>query len=336
MSDDKLIVQSSKLKTIFTIIGFLTLITALVGLAWFVKSMYDTNLQLRSEIIEQKNLTKTLIRASNRWVTKKDLKENLKGVLTAKDRVALEKDLRKLNAKLVAVGKTIGTVEGKITSLEKSDKEGKENKVEKCEDGRIVDVHGYTKHEQIKELKDSNNAPVAKVKFNAAERKPWSYEIYKRNYYITTVVGRKSSGQLTFHHTLKYRIFDKSYPVSLMSSKYVQLPRSNGFFWWNPKLDLGVFGGGVVYGGGDLFSFGGEFGFSLSSYGATKVDSIWRFFRFGIGYDAERHTARFSLAPVMFNLGRTLPLLTNLYIIPQLGFDTDGGLSVGLGFGVQL
>jgi len=131
MSDKIIVAQTSKLKTIFMVLGFISVIVVLGILIWFAKSMYDENLKLRSEMVAQKRLTETLIRSSTKWATKKDLKASLGDMLTKKDRLALEKDLKALNAKLVAVGKTVGSVKEKIASLEKSDKEGKENKIEK-------------------------------------------------------------------------------------------------------------------------------------------------------------------------------------------------------------
>lgn len=345
MTNTPIIIQSSKFKIFSIIIGFIIVVVILGVLAWFVKSMRDENVRLRSEVTEQKKLTETLIRSSTHWATKKDLDASLKDIFSKEDYKALKKDMNSLNAKMLAVGKTIGSVKEKIALLEKSDHQGKPNVVEKCDDGRIVDVHEYTKNAQVKDLKDINNAPVGVITFNAAKKKPWSYRIYKHDYYIATVVGRRSSGQLTFHHTLKYKIpgqSDKLYPINLTSSKYIQLPESNKFFWWNPKLDLGLFVGGMVFSMGDgpgrnsLFSFGGELGFSFSSYGTTRIDSLWRFFKIGVGYDASRQAARFSLTPVLFNLGKPLPILTNLYIAPQVGFDTGGGLTISFGLSLQL
>jgi hypothetical protein len=268
----------------------------------------------------------------------------MKDVLSKEDLKAVKDDLKTVGASLTAVGRTVGSIRRKVSALEKSDREGPPNpEVVKCDDGRIIDVHGYTKAPQIKELEDGNEAPVAKAEFNAAKAKPWKYEVYERSYHLTTVVGKKDSGQLTFHHVLEYGVpghSDKTFPVKLATSEYLQIPRSRQMYWWSPGIDVGVFAGGRVFsiGGdpGDIFSFGADLGFSFSSYGRTKADSLLRFFRLGAGYDAQHNAAHFSFAPVQVNLGDPIPLLTNLWLWPYIGLDTGGALNVGGSVGLRL
>jgi hypothetical protein len=113
-------------------------------------------------------------------------------------------------------------------------------------------------------------------------------------------------------------------------------------FWLNPTLDVAVFAGGTVYGFADgpgrnsILSTGVDVGVSLSSYGETKADSVLKLFRIGLGYNMERQAGQLSVAPVTFNVGKPLPLITNLYIIPFVAIDTAGGLTLNLGLGLQL
>lgn len=254
--------------------------------------------------------------------------------------------MKYLDSRLHVVGRTVGTIHNKVAKLQASDKEGDENKVVQCNDGRIVDIYGYTKKTQIKNIKDINEAPIAEVKFNAAKEKPWSYEVYKRDHRLATIIGKKDSGQLTFHHKLEYSIPDinpeKFYNIELISSEYLQMPLKKRFFWLNPKLDINAFMGGRVhqfaYGPGnpnEIVSLGLDVGISLSSYGETKINSLFRMFRFGIGYNASRQGGHLSFAPIAFNVGHPLPLLTNLYFTPQVGIDTGGGITINLGIGNQ-
>jgi hypothetical protein len=343
MTEERIVITTSKFSSIMTLIG-VVLVAGLIIVGYFAwKSLSDENQKLRSEIVEFKQLTDTLVRSSNKWATKDDLKEQLKNLLGKEDLKALENDMSSLDSRLSAVGRTVGTIKRKVASIESSDRVGPENPNPViCEDGKLVDIHGYTKKAQIKEIKDSNEAPLAEVEFNAAKKKPWSYEIYKRNYRLVTVVGRKESGQLTFHHKLEYSILGKHYKVNLLSSDYMQVSLKSKMFWLNPKLDLNFFVGGNVHGFAQgpgrpesLVSLGVDVGLSLSSYGETEVDSWFRLFRFSVGYNAERQAAHFSFAPFAFNIGKPLPLLTNLYLTPQLGIDTAGGLTVNLGVGPQ-
>jgi len=337
----------SKWRTIIMIVGVSVAIVLILAVGGLLKKLSDDNAALRSEVTQFKQLTIDLVRSSTTWATKADLDEKLKNLLTKEDRDALQKDLNDLKATLVAVGNTVGSLKSKVSDLEKSTSEGPQNpNPEKCADGRLIDTYGYTKAPQIKEMTDANEAPLASVSFNAAKEKPWQYNIYEKKFHLTTALGRQENGQLAFYHTLNYDVPSKStkqYKIELTSSEYLQVPESRKMFWWNPVLDIGAFAGANVHslaigpGRSDgLFSFGAEFGFSFSSYGYTKVDSLWRFFRLGIGYDAERRAAHFSFAPATFNVGDPLPLITNLWLYPYVGIDSGGGLLVGGGIGFQL
>jgi len=342
---ERIVVTPSKFNSIITVVG-VVLVMGLIVVGYFAwKKLTEENAMLRSQITEFKQLTETLVRSSNKWVTKSDLESQVKNLLSKDDLNALEKDLGSLDARLTAVGRTIGTVNRRVAALEKSDREGSENtNLERCSDGRLVDVHGYTKRPQIKELKDSKSAPVADVQFDASKAKPWSYDVHRRDHKLVTVVGKREGGQLTFHHKLEYSMPGKDpkkwYSIDLLSSDYIQVPLKNKMFWFNPILDLNFFAGGRVYGfangqgePGNIISIGADVGLSLSSYGETRADSWFRLFRLGLGYNAERKAAHLSFAPFLFNIGKPLPLLTNLYLSPQIGIDTAGGLTVNLGIG---
>jgi len=350
MSEQQIVVTSgnSKLTLIFGVILVALLIGAGVVGYFAYKSLTEDNARLTNEVVQFKKLTEDLVRSSTKWATKQDLENDLKTLMTKEDLATLQADLDKLGSKLTAVGKTVGEVKRKVALLEASDREGTETTPPAVcrETGDPIDVHGYTKKVQIKELKDSNAAPIAKAEFDASKEKPWNYEVYGREYRLTTVVGEKDSGQLTFHHQLKYAVPsqdpEKQYPVSIISSDYSQVPLSSKWFWLNPRIDANFIVGGMVYkfatGPGrpdNILSMGADVGISLSSYGETKVDSWFRLFRFGLGYNVERQAGSFSFAPFAFNVGKPLPLLTNLYLTPQVAIDTGGGITVNLGIGPQ-
>jgi hypothetical protein len=349
MSEQHIVVSSGSRLTSILSFALVALLIGAVIVGYFAyKSLMDENAKLQNEVVQFKQLTESLVRSSTKWATKKDLETDLKDLMTKDDLKLLQKDLDKLDSRLTAVGRTVGSVKRKVAKLEASDREGKENPpVKICkETGDPIDVHGYTKKVQIKELKDSNTAPVARAEFDAAKKKPWNYEVYGKEYKLTTVVGKKDSGQMTFHHQLKYAIPSKDpnklYPVNILSSDYKQVPEKSKWFWLNPRLDVNFIAGGAVYKFADgpgrsdnILSMGADVGISLSSYGPTKVDSWFRMFRFGLGYNIERQAASLSFAPFAFNLGKPLPLLTNLYLTPQVAIDTGGGLTVNMGIGPQ-
>jgi hypothetical protein len=325
------------------------LVVCLIVAGYFAyKSLLDENAKLKNEIVSFKLITKNLARSSTEWATKSDLEKSLKTLMNKKDLRLLKDDLESLKSKLVAVGSTIGSVKRKIAKLEKSDSEGEEKQpVKICkETGDPIDIHGYTKKTQAKKIKDRNSAPVVDVEFDASKDKPWSYEVHGRKYRIITAVGKKDSGQMTFHHQLYYSVpsYDpnKLYPIEILSSEYKQRKLGSKFFWLNPCLDVNFVVGGAIYkftnGFGrydNTLSIGADVGLSLSSYGETKIDSWIRMFRLGLGYNSERRSGSLSFTPVLFNIGKSLPLLTNLYLSPQVAIDTGGGILLNMGIGPQ-
>lgn len=343
MADKIVIVQSKFTSIITTIIAVsILLLMVIVFFAW--KSIRDENIVLRNQVVEFQKLTNSLVRSSVKWATKDDLNNAMKNSLSKEDLQSVKDDLEKLGARLSAVGSTIGSIQRKVAELEASDKEGPENSVITCSDGKIVDTYGYTKHPQIKELQDINKASLASVQFDASKEKPWNYEVFKRDYNLTTIVGKKDDGQYTFYHTLNYSVpdkdKDKKYTIQLTSSEYLQTPLKNTMYWLNLILDLNVFAGGKVWefnkGDGrpdNILSAGFDVGISFSSFGETRADSVFRLWRLGMGWNIEREAFHFSFAPFTFNVGKYLPLFTNLYLTPQVAIDSAGGMTVNLGVG---
>lgn len=349
MADERVVVYpSSKATIVLLCIGIGLIGLLLVAGFYGYKLLMAENQVLKSDVVEMKKLTDTLIRSSTTWVSKDDIDNKLKSLMTRGDLAALQEDLKKLDSRLTSVGLTVGSLARKVAQQERSDSVGPENTVvERCADGKLIDKYEYTKKPQIKLLTDTNVAPLAEVKFDAASDKPWSYEVYKRNFELITVVGKKESGQLTFHNSLSYKVPDKTgekkYNIELLSSEFIQTPEAVRMFWLNPKLDVNVFVGGRVrqFSGGygdyeNVLSLGVDLGVSLSSYGKNKNDSIFRLFRMGVGYDVNRKAAQFSIAPLTFNAGYYLPFFSNLYLSPRLGFDTGNAISISLGLGFQL
>lgn len=346
MEERLVVIPQSRLPMIGFFVGVALIVgLGIVGYLGYRQLMLE-NALLRSEVTEFKQLTDTLVRASTQWTTKSDLKDSLANLMTTDDLKALRADIRRQGAAISAVGRTVGQLDGRIARLEQSDSQGPTNgEVVKCEDGRLVDVHRYTERTQTKRVKDNNDASLADVTFDASKNKPWDYKVFGRQFNLTTVVSKKDSGQLNFYNVLKYKTEadgTKEFPITLSSSEFKQVNPESKFYWLNPRLDLGVFAGVTalnvpILGNNDtLASAGADLGLSLMSYGETKVESWWRFVRLGAGYNLNRKAFQLSVAPALFNVGKVLPLITNMYLGPNVGLDSGGGLIINLGLGVQL
>jgi len=306
---------------------------------------YFQNSELAGKIADFRKVTDTLVRSQTEIVSKKDLEKALKKHLTNKDIDNLKKDLKEMNAILRSVGITIGKLERKVKYNQKSDKQGKSKEtVVICkEDGRPIDIHGYTKASQIKIVKDKNEADLADVTFDASSKMPWSYEVLDREFYLSTAIGKKKDGSNIYYHSLKYKVpgrhKNKLFNIPITSSAYKQQVNDRQWFWFNPTIDLSISLGGVIYSIDsitNLWSLGVDLGLSLSSYGRTEADNLWKFFRFGLGYDTVQNSAFLSFSPALFNFADPMPLLTNLYIVPKISFDHYGNLTISLGLSVGL
>jgi hypothetical protein len=100
--------------------------------------------------------------------------------------------------------------------------------------------------------------------------------------------------------------------------------------WWNPKLDLQV-GAGTNH---KLdFNWLADIGISISAYGKTPDDLRMRFFRVGAGLTNNGFSLSFS--PVIYNVAKHLPLLSNLWLGPYAGYDF-GIMTEQFGLGMSL
>lgn len=88
-------------------------------------------------------------------------------------------------------------------------------------------------------------------------------------------------------------------------------------FWWNPHLDLGVGIGGSLKPNATGIA---EVGISLMGHGVTKDDLNWRFVRFGLGASTNKGFTM-TISPVQYNIGKNIPLCSNLWLAPYAGYD---------------
>jgi hypothetical protein len=106
---------------------------------------------------------------------------------------------------------------------------------------------------------------------------------------------------------------------------------SASFYWFCPKIDVGLFGGLSR----DIsFAGGGTFGLSIMGYGLTKNDLSFKVLRLGLDFYGE--DLGVSVSPVMWNAGSVLPLVSNIWLSPYVGFDLSGLKSGGIQLTVGL
>jgi hypothetical protein len=100
------------------------------------------------------------------------------------------------------------------------------------------------------------------------------------------------------------------------------------FRWFNPKLEIAL--ANLLSVDNGSFKAVPEIGLSVMSYGETADDLSWRVLRAGASYTGDG--VGLSLSPGSYNLGKQLPLVSNVWLSPTytwLEADHWVGLSLG-------
>lgn len=99
--------------------------------------------------------------------------------------------------------------------------------------------------------------------------------------------------------------------------------------WFDWRLDLGVTYG--FYKNLD-HGIGGELGLSMISYGNPSI-LTWRFLRGSVGLNSR--DIFLGISPIQYNIGAPLPLLSNLWITPELAYGLNTKSYI-LGIGISV
>ena len=286
--------------------------------------------------ISQKNITDSLQRADTKRA------ESTRDLKVFSDQIGLDlsdvdRDLRKIGSEIQAVSTTEVRTTKIIHINSGSDSSTPSNvEVPECpNDGRPIDVHGYTKRVESKRLKNSAGLTVADVSFEAANKAAWNTSVYGINYRINSVIGRTKSGQVTLHTELLATNPEvepeKAYRIDGVDSRVLQAPApSPEFSFWDPAVYL--LGNAAVGVSPEIsFSLSIGFGFSIFSYGDN-----WRFLGITAGFDAYQQEFRASLIPVFFNIGGPLPFFDDLFLYLDVGVSHEADISIGFGISTRL
>lgn len=106
--------------------------------------------------------------------------------------------------------------------------------------------------------------------------------------------------------------------------------RSKKFFWWAPHVDIGLIAGGGFPGG---LVGGGSMGFSVMGYGLTDNDLQIRMLRLAVslsGAMGSKLLPGIGVTPAQYNLGEHIPLISNLWVGPHVGYKLDGSWFLAL------
>lgn len=320
-------------------------ISFLIGLLLFVihrqNEINNRQLAIESSIVEQKELSNNILRGQATYASKKDIEKFIKDQGFSLNEI--KSDLNKLQAGIVATSRTSVVSTGTFYKNVPSTALGKINESyepPKCEDGTLclnTDKHGYFLSQQkvdVSERFKDINIPIGTIGFSAWEKNPWEVEIKSRKYSLSSVLGRDENERIYLYSNFSIEIDGEEHTVPISSSEIKQeFPEAN-FSFFNPRLFLGA-DAGI-----NLSSITGEFSPSLNiaimSYGRFKKSPDISILQVGAGIGVASQKFEVNISPVLYNIGKHIPLMNNFYVGPSMHINTDADVSVMMASRVAL
>jgi hypothetical protein len=312
-------------------------------------SLSDKQDQLESSVVEMKQLADNIVRSQSEYVSQEDFKTRLDGLDLDVD--AIKDDVKKLGARIDGISTFLAVSHGYKETDKPSDHTWPKpiNGTGGSDSGDPVipvdcsstdcDPFGYLNNAQVKDLFEKFpdiNIPFGMVTFKAWSSTPWDTEVYERKYKVTTVLAEDREGKRYVYNKFSIGVGEKDYEVPIQSAEYVQEMPEAQFEWWNPRIAIGFsagLGGRTSQPEEDdswvFASLAPMLYFSPFSYGSSRLKPDFLALQVGAGYDLVAGTGRFSISPIMWNLGSVSTVINNTYIGPNVGIDTDANVSVG-------
>lgn len=311
----------------------LVIIGALLFIIKEQRDLITKQQAMQESMIEMKQLQDNWVRSSSQFVSKDDLNAFLKDNSSSLD--ALKKDIDALGASItggsVITSNTPGYNGSDLPST--TTKPGTNTSP-----GTNTDPYGYQKNTQVLALNepfaDGVSVPWGEVGFSAWKEKPWNLNIKPRKYSVLTVVSTTEDGQHLVHNQFSIEVDGKRQTIPVQSSEFKEVyPESK--FSFNPHLmlgaDMGVYTNPPLRGEVEP-----SLQVSLFSYGQTKVNPTWTFLDVGVGYASQAQRPNAIITPFTYNVGKHIPLMSNLHVGPSVSVDTSGNIGVMGGVKVGL
>ena len=170
---------------------------------------------------------------------------------------------------------------------------------------------------------------------NREPEKQWKTGIYPLEYYLKIIQTEQKTGQTNTYteawvetdQPKEYK--DTKFPLTIKEMEFKQEKKTDKeFFLWAPHLNLNL---DYSFNSSLDTNVAGGISFSTMGYGITKNDLDWKFLEFGFNTNGEDFTLK--LSPFSYNIGRHVPLISNTFIGPFIGFDKEG-TSLGIGLSI--
>lgn len=221
------------------------------------------------------------------------------------------------NEHVEELGQIVGRVEDNTVSL-------------KGELQKFKDRPTATLDTAVVRMKDANNEEYAVATAfyspDVTQGDKWSINTWPRTYHANVILTHDEEGRSNRYMELWTQSEwakdpEKRQPIKITNFAWDKEKLKSKKFRFAPRVGFsGMFGTKSIVPALD---------YSLFSYGRTKVDMVWRFLDIGIGGNKE--STLFSLTPVSYNLGESIPVISNLFIGPYIGWEIgDPTYSFGL------
>lgn len=327
-----------KLSTkILILIGVLSVIFVTGYIIYKQNQIYTKQESIEKGITSQKQLIDDITRSQSGFTTKKELEQFIKDNKINYD--AINDDLKLLHAEVKSINVVKVVTPGYVATNVATTGNGTKNidykpPVVKCPDGPEVpcpnaDPFEYQKNEKnltIVEPFENNQVPIGTIGFSAWKEKPWRVEIKPREYSVTTVIGRDENEKQYFYNKFSISVDGKQYDVKINSARAEETYPDPKFFWWAPRIRLGIDSGYSVNNRSFNFVPGLDFGFL--AYGKYRTQPDWYFANIGVGLSQLNNRLEFTIIPFTYNIGKHLPFMNNMYIGPSIGSDMSGNVSI--------
>lgn len=290
--------------------------------------------QMNKSVVAMQQLQDNIVRSSSQYVSKADLdnfaKQNSIDIKTIND------NLSSLNASLTGINKVV------IVSSGQTQKNVPSTTTTPNPDPttpNTPDPFGYLANQQSLALNEQfgdTKVPIGEVGFSAWQQNPWNINVFPRSYNVVNVLGTDENGRHTVYNKMTINSNGKDYPVKIQEAQFVEQYPENHWSFWNPHVYLGVSGGIGV----SQLPVKGEATPNLKlgviTYGKTKASPDIGIMQVGVGYELNSQKPEVSISPIQFNLAPIVPLLKNTYVGPEVGINTGGNITVGIGIAAGL
>jgi len=249
---------------------------------------------------------------------------------------AMLSDINKKNEIITNMGETIAELNENIRKLRTSSDHTYKAGTGDPNEQYFIDIMYPIKNENGKIERE---VPYAWAIFypNKPEDKKWKYGIYKLDYHIRTVQAEQEDGQLNTYNEVWFESNDRKaskgveVPVKIASSEFKQsYKKEKEFYLWAPHASINVDFGIGNFDVDDTIVPG--ISVSMSGYGRTKNDLDWKFVELGLNSTGDYTYLKFS--PFSYNVGKFLPLISNTFVGPFVGYSNKGETSFGVGISI--